>query len=358
MSHSAPELTLRPKIQAIQIWLLTLCALILAMVAVGGITRLTGSGLSITEWKPIMGAIPPMNEKDWDHAFQLYQQSPQFRLQNQGMSLDQFKFIFFWEYFHRLLGRLIGMAFFIPWIFFLIRGQVRGKLASKLGIAFLIGGLQGLMGWIMVKSGLVDRPSVSHFRLAAHLSLAFGLMSYLLWIYFGIRQPAKTLLSDSQPQKNSKESQSLRRHLWTLTGFLCLQIIYGAFVAGLKAGFAYNTYPKMNDVWIPDNFFILAPKWLNFLENGSTIQFVHRWLGAWVLTLVLTYFFRVSRSIAPHSETKTASAFLLGTICLQFLFGIGTLVFYVPLPLAVIHQLGAAISLGLVLWNHHSLKSY
>jgi cytochrome c oxidase assembly protein subunit 15 len=177
--------------------------MILSLVAVGGITRLTGSGLSIVEWKPIMGAIPPLNELEWEQTFALYQQSPQFRLTNSTMTIEGFKLIFFWEYLHRLLARLIGLVFLVPWLVFIFRGQLRGKTAIRVGIAFALGGLQGLLGWIMVKSGLIDRPSVSHYRLAAHLLLALLVMTYLLWIFEhgracpGSLPPVQARLDDS-----------------------------------------------------------------------------------------------------------------------------------------------------------------
>ena len=217
------------------LWLAFLCFLIIMMVGVGGVTRLTGSGLSIVDWKPIMGAIPPLNQAQWMDVFQRYQLSPQFKLINHSMSLSDFKLIFFWEYIHRLLGRGIGIAFLLPWLFFFKTGKVQGKLAGRLLGGFGLGGLQGALGWFMVKSGLVNLPYVSHYRLAAHLALALLVLSYLFWVLLDLLGTV-----EGQPKKYSGLSRAFKG----FTALVCLQIVYGAFTAGLKAGFGYNTFPK------------------------------------------------------------------------------------------------------------------
>jgi cytochrome c oxidase assembly protein subunit 15 len=328
--------------------------MILSLVAVGGITRLTGSGLSIVEWKPIMGAIPPLNELEWEQTFALYQQSPQFRLTNSTMTIEGFKLIFFWEYLHRLLARLIGLVFLVPWLVFIFRGQLRGKTAIRVGIAFALGGLQGLLGWIMVKSGLIDRPSVSHYRLAAHLLLALLVMTYLLWIFLDLRARPRV------PRESASRSSQVGRlslFLWGLTPLFILQTVYGAFVAGLKAGFGFNTFPRMNADWVPSNFLWLQPAWLNFFENGATVQFVHRWLGT-LLLLGVTAWGLVAVRLPLSRDQRLASNALLFSIWAQYLLGVGTLIFIVPIPLAVTHQVGAAITLAILTWTHHSLTPF
>lgn len=224
--------------RSIIIWLVFVCLMIFAMVIIGGITRLTDSGLSMVEWKPLMGAIPPLTEAEWLRVFDLYKQYPEYQKVNSGMELSEFKFIFFWEYFHRLFGRLIGVVFFIPYVYFLFKKKIEKKLNKKLFIAFILGGLQGLMGWYMVKSGLIDRPDVSHFRLAAHFGLALTIIGYIFWIILG------------QINFSNQKLIYYPKLFWSLAILLVIlsvQIIYGAFVAGLDAGLAYNTFPTMGD---------------------------------------------------------------------------------------------------------------
>jgi len=330
--------------RGIIIWLLAVCALIIAMTGVGGITRLTGSGLSIVDWKPIMGAIPPLSEADWLDVFARYQQSPQYKLVNSGMSLGDFKFIFFWEYIHRLLGRLIGLAFALPWLYFLVKGQLARPLSRKLGFALVLGGLQGFMGWFMVKSGLVDRPHVSHYRLAAHLSLALAVLSYLYWIVQDLMiAPAK------------RADPGLARFAKFITAGIALQIVYGAFTAGLKAGYGYNTFPKMGANWIPDAAFMLEPGWLNALANPAMVQFIHRTIGMVVLAAIGAFWWR-ARSATLDSRQRASIHALLGMVGVQFGLGLVTLLYMVPISLAAIHQLGACFLLLIALTVNHSLQ--
>jgi len=232
----------------IVIWLSIVLLLILSMVMVGGITRLTHSGLSIAEWKPVSGIIPPLSEKSWQEDFSKYQETPEYKKINHGMSLSEFKGIFFWEYFHRLLGRLIGFIYFVPFLIFLVRGRLRGGLGKRLFIGLLLGSLEGPMGWCMVKSGLVNDPHVSHFRLTAHLMLAFLLFGYLLWVILDlIKESAEKNLSGR-----------LKFFLGVILVGVVIETIYGGFTAGLKAGFGYNTFPKMNGHWLPPDLFFFG----------------------------------------------------------------------------------------------------
>jgi cytochrome c oxidase assembly protein subunit 15 len=323
--------------RSIIIWLLIVCIMVFTMVMIGGITRLTDSGLSMVDWKPIMGAIPPITETEWLKAFSDYKNYPEYQKINSDMTLSEFKSIFFWEYFHRLFGRLIGMAFFFPYLYFLIRKRLDKKLNRKLIIAFILGGMQGLMGWYMVKSGLVDRPDVSHFRLAAHLGLAFLIIGYIFWILFPLAK--KEIELDSHP----KVYKSLKIFL-VLIG---LQIIYGAFVAGLDAGLAYNTFPKMGSKWIADSAFVGTNFFNIILENNSMIQFIHRTLG-WIVFIYSVGLLLVSKNITNGVQKKSL-IYVFVMVFIQFLLGISTLIMLVPISLAVAHQLGACLLLILTL---------
>lgn len=324
--------------RSIVLWLLTVCGLVFFMVIVGGITRLTDSGLSMVDWRPLMGAIPPLNEQAWLEVFEKYKQFPEYKLVKEGMSLSDFKFIFFWEYFHRLTGRLIGLVFFVPYMYFLIKGRLSKSLNLKLLVAFVLGGLQGLMGWYMVKSGLVDRPDVSHYRLAAHLSLAFLIIGYIFWIVFG-------LIKDNQ---NNSYNKGLHRSLLIFICLLVIQIIYGAFVAGLDAGVGYNTFPLMDGHLVPRSFFFLSPKWLNFFENNASIQFIHRTIGWLILILSSTIWFKYKNDNISRSQRLALFAMFL-MVMLQFGLGVLTLIFVVPISLASLHQAGACLLMLLTL---------
>lgn len=324
---------------AINMWIATMIALVFSMVVVGGITRLTGSGLSIVEWAPIMGTLPPLNEHDWLEAFAQYQQYPQYRIDHPDMTLAQFKGIFFWEYVHRLLGRAIGLVFLVPFLWFWLRGCLSPRLRMRLLGALLLGGLQGAMGWFMVKSGLVDEPRVSHFRLAAHLGLAFLIMCYLLW-----------LLLELQPRRHEGRvgtaSLALRGVLGAL---LVVQIIYGAFVAGLRAGWGYNTFPRMGPDWLPAAATNLDPWWHNLVENPWMIQFLHRWIGTAVVLLVIWFWWRVRGGRYSLTQRKSAATLMVLTLA-QYLLGLYTLLNVVPLTPAVMHQGCAALVLLAYVW--------
>lgn len=327
----------------IQLWLLAICFLIFVMVIIGGATRLTGSGLSITEWKPIMGAIPPLNGQDWQEAFEKYKQIPQYTEINEGMSLDEFKSIFWWEWGHRFLGRFIGLAFFIPFLIFLLSKRVEACLQPKLLVMFLLGGLQGFMGWYMVTSGLVDRVDVSQYRLAAHLGLAVLIFGYIFWIVLGLNNRANT-----EPV-NSKIK-------WGAIGLVCLifiQIIAGAFVAGLKAGKSHNSWPLMDGEWIPTGLTIMTPWWKNLFENALTVQFDHRIIAYIIVAMLIWHLFSIFK--AGEQRGKSSGVTLLILTLLQITLGILTLLYFVPLKLALIHQAGAIIVFAVALWHLHRL---
>ena len=331
--------------RAVAIWLIIVCCLIVAMGAGGGITRLTGSGLSMTDWKPILGSVPPRGEAEWQQRFDLYKATPQYELLNQGMAISDFKTIFFWEYLHRLLGRVVGLAFAIPFVVFLSRRRIRGRLAVKLLLAFLLGAGQGLLGWYMVRSGLVDKPYVSHFRLAAHLALAFALFAYLVWI-----------LLDLRSGEEAKCGRSMVAASLIFLVLLCGQIVYGAFMAGLDAGYQYNTFPKMGDYWVHPNLFAFESWWENFVSNPAMVQFIHRGLG---LALFASAFALIPVGLFNRMSGSVAVALygVCGLTLLQFLLGIMTLLLKVPVGLAVMHQVTACLLLGFaVALCHESLK--
>lgn len=312
-----------------------MATMVFLMVFIGGVTRLTDSGLSMVDWKPIMGTIPPLNEQQWQSAFDQYKNYPEYQKINQHMDMEGFKRIYFWEYFHRLFGRLIGLVFFFPFIYFLIKKRLQPSQIKKYSIAFILGGMQGILGWYMVKSGLVNRPDVSHFRLAAHLSLAFTIIAYIYWLLLELKFTGRKI------SFNWAKSGTLLSVLFF--GVLILQLIYGAFVAGLDAGLTHNTFPKMGREWIPSSLLMLAPGYLNFLENPVALQFVHRVLGILLLVIGGVLFFNL-RKKGNYQQKK--SALMMGLVLLvQVVLGISTLIYYVPISLASMHQLGACLLL-------------
>ena len=335
----------RPRLQ-VAAWLLVCCALVFAMVVVGGVTRLTHSGLSIVEWQPILGTLPPMNEAQWLETFGKYQLTPEYRKVNQGMSLAAFKGIFWWEYFHRLLGRMIGFAFLLPLLWFWWRGRIDRPLALKLAGIFVLGALQGAMGWYMVKSGLVDNPRVSQYRLTAHLGLALAIYAAMLWAALGLLCPRAGAAATRQPV--------LHRLSWIVTTMVAYMVVTGGFVAGIRAGFAYNTFPLMNGHLVPPEIFMLEPWHLNFFNNMATVQFDHR-LGAWLLALLVPWFWLKARREAVTPRARLAGDLLLGMLTLQVALGIATLLL-VPISLAAAHQGGAVLLLTAALLANHALR--
>jgi heme a synthase len=327
-------------------WLLICCALVFAMVVVGGVTRLTRSGLSIVEWQPLMGAIPPLTQSHWQELFEKYQQTPEFLRVNQDMSLHEFKRIFWWEYIHRLLGRLIGLAFFVPLVWLLVKGRIERALLPRLIAIFLLGGLQGAVGWWMVKSGLVDDPRVSHVRLSIHLGIAFAIFAAMFWTALG--------LLSGEPAKDPR-----RRHLAACGAALCalvfLMVLSGGLVAGTRAGYAYNTFPLMNGDFLPPESFMLEPWWQNFLHNMAAVQFNHR-LIAWLLFLAIPAFWWALRRIALPLRARLASNLLIAMLGVQLVLGVSTLLLRVPVALGAAHQAGAMLLFALALWTTHTLS--
>jgi cytochrome c oxidase assembly protein subunit 15 len=334
--------------RGIAAWLLLCCVLVLLMVVVGGVTRLTHSGLSIVEWQPIVGTIPPLDRTDWDNAFRKYQATPEYHKVNKGMSVDEFKRIFWWEYFHRLLGRSIGVVFLLPFLYFLLRGNIRGTLAWKLAGIFMLGGLQGAMGWYMVKSGLVDDPRVSQYRLTAHLGIAFLILGAMLWTAFDVLYPPRGSIAPAQRQ--------LARRAIAISALIFLMVLSGGFVAGIRAGLAYNTFPLMNGHLVPPGILMLDPWWKNVFNNMATVQFNHR-LIAWLIVILVPLFWLATRRVDLPRRARIASGAMLAMLALQVTLGIATLLLVVPVPLAAAHQGGAALLFATSLWASHSLRS-
>lgn len=333
----------------VAVWLLICCAMIFAMVVIGGITRLTESGLSITEWRPLTGILPPLNEAEWQRVFDLYQRIPEYQLINRGMTLEEFKGIFWWEYIHRLWGRLIGVVFALPFLYFLVRGRIRRPLMPHLVAMFVLGGLQGLLGWYMVQSGLSERTDVSQYRLAAHLAAAFAIYAYIFWIALTLMRP----LPAAQPDPGAA---GLRRHLLAVAGLTGLTLLYGGFVAGLNAGMVYNTFPLMNGRLLPDGPLFLEPVWINLFENPGTVQFIHRVLAIALVGTTLWLWVR-ARAVALAGHAGVALTLLTGMVLIQASLGIATLLLVVPIPLAAAHQAGAVVVLTLILWALHELRA-
>jgi heme a synthase len=332
---------------AVRLWLWAVAGLVLVMVTVGGATRLTGSGLSITEWKPLMGAIPPLNPADWAEAFEKYRQIAQYKLVNKGMSLDAFKVIFWWEWGHRQLGRFIGLAYGLPFLLFAWLKWLPPKLIPRFAGLLVLGGMQGAMGWYMVQSGLTDRVDVSQYRLAAHLTLAAIIFAGLVW----------TAL-DLAPQSTRVHLQSLPPRAITVASLLVAlvlgQIFLGALVAGMKAGLAHNTWPLMDGRVIPHGLLAMTPWWLNLFENAMTVQFNHRMAAYLLAGLALWQGMRVARH--ADAAAARASGWLVAlTILVQIGFGIWTLLAGVPLWLGLVHQATAMAVLGVVVWHRHVL---
>ena len=281
--------------RAIAVWLFVMCGLIFAMVLLGGVTRLTHSGLSMVEWRPLMGVLPPMNDAAWQEVFGKYQQFPEYQKINLGMTLGEFKRIFLFEYSHRVLGRAIGVAFVLPFLYFLIRRRLNWRLAPKLAVMFVLGGLQGLLGWYMVQSGLVDRPDVSAYRLTAHLGLAVVIYAYILWVAMSLWNPQLS---------SGGEGRHFRIAAPILTAVIFLTILTGGFVAGNDAGLAYNSFPLMDGRFVPADIFRLEPWWRNFFENLPLVQLDHRLLAllSVIATLVL-WGFSLRAPVAPGAPS-------------------------------------------------------
>lgn len=319
---------------AVRNWLLFCCFMVLTMCVVGAITRLTESGLSITQWKPITGALPPLSAEHWQQEFDLYKNSPEFASKHFWMNLEDFKKIYVWEWSHRLLGRMIGIVFALPLLWFAIRRQIPKGYGWKFTGLLALGGAQGFMGWYMVKSGLVDRPSVSHFRLAAHLGLAVVIFSLMWWYALDFMKRATA----------APVAQGLVKHGWAMLVLLALTMVWGAFTAGLDGGMIYNTFPKMDAHWVPPELTFNAPAWYNALHAPAAVQFVHRVLA------VITGLGILALGMRARDRALTAM------VVIQVGLGIATILSQVAIPLAALHQAGALILLALLLRRLHIFK--
>lgn len=318
------------------IWLLLGCVMIACMVAIGGITRLTESGLSITEWKPVTGALPPLSEAAWQAEFQKYQQIPEYRLLNQDMDLSGFKRIFFWEWLHRNWGRLMGLVFIVPFLIFWRRGLLKGWLMRRAWWILLGGAIVAGLGWFMVMSGLDRNTDVSHYRLAIHLCAAFTVFALVLWTVFDMRRERRALAGDG--------SRAAKGSRW-LMGLLAVQIVYGAFTAGLDAGRVANTWPLMHGHFLSEQALNYTGTALDFVDHKEGVQFIHRNLAWLVAIAFIAFAYRERRNTALHG----ADRWLLGAVIAQFTLGVLTLLWQVPIVLGVLHQFGAVLLLAALL---------
>ena len=328
-------------------WLAFCALLVFLMVILGGAVRLTGSGLSMVDWRPIVGIIPPISDSAWMKVFEAYKQFPEYKLVNKGMNLAEFKFIFYMEYIHRVLGRLIGVVFIIPFVLFLLKGGLPVGLKRRLWILLALGACQGLMGWFMVKSGLVSDPHVSQYRLTAHLLLAVVIFVMFLRLIYGLIFSEHNFSSaDSRSRFNARATS-----FW-VSMLTMLMIATGGFMAGTRAGYIYNSWPKMGQDWVPEMVWALIPWWKNFFENPLTIQFVHRWLAFAVVLSVLYLGIRVIRGESRQLVRGLAIASIV-VVGAQFVLGITTLLGGVPILLGVAHQGTALILIGLIvaIWS-------
>ena len=355
MSRAVPiarshQETIGSSTQMVRLWLLATAGLVLVMITVGGATRLTGSGLSITEWQPIMGAIPPLSEAAWLDAFAKYKTIPQYAELNNGMNLDAFKAIFWWEWGHRFLGRLIGVVFAVPLAWFWLRDQLPARMKLPLLALLALGGTQGFIGWFMVQSGLAARTTVSEYRLALHLGIAFLILGGLVWLTLGLnadRTRAIRLRTVTQLQA---------RVAISIAGLVFLQVIAGAFVAGLKAGLTYNTWPLMDGRLIPAGLGTMSPWYRNIFENITTVQFNHRMIAYVITVLALVHAVTLVRG-ADDERLRSSAMLLIATVLAQVVLGIWTLLAVVPLPLGLAHQGGAAVLFAIAVRHMFIVRS-
>lgn len=334
-------------------WLFFLCGFIALIVIVGGTTRLTDSGLSITEWQPVTGIVPPLDQASWEAEFEKYRQIPEYQRINKGMSLAEFKRIYWWEWLHRLLGRMAGILFLVPFLYFLWLKRFSVRDMPHMLIMFVLGGAQGALGWYMVKSGLVDRVDVSQYRLAAHLGMAFFLYGYIFWIAMGYLNGSKA----GRTQLTVAGSTSLSRLSVLLCLLVFVQVLLGALVAGLDAGLTYNSWPLMDGRWVPKGLWLETPTYLNLFENITMVQFNHRMMAILIAAIALVTLLSGCRS---HVPGRVKAAVLL-TVCVvagQFALGVWTLIAVVPIKLAILHQLGALVLLSFTLIQLRAVRQW
>jgi cytochrome c oxidase assembly protein subunit 15 len=347
--------------RAVAIWLLVCCAMIFLMVVIGGITRLTWSGLSITEWQPVTGITPPLSAAAWQAEFEKYQQTPQYRLMNAGMSLSDFKTIYLWEYVHRLGGRLIGLVYALPFVYFLIRGRIPRRLTWPLAGIFALGAAQGALGWWMVKSGLADRIEVSQYRLTAHLALALVIYAATLWAALGLlcsslpQASTRALHEPPSPASGAELGWGWRRASEGVLGLVSLTIVAGGFVAGLNAGLTYNTFPQMDGSFVPASYARLDPFIRNWFENVAAVQFDHRILAMTTVASIVVLWLAGRRAALPSPANGALHA-LLAVALLQLVLGVSTLLLVVPIPLAAAHQADAVLLLTAAVVLRHTLR--
>jgi len=319
--------------------------MVFAMVGIGGITRLTESGLSMVDWKLLMDAIPPMNESDWEIKFNEYKQFPEYNELNKHFSLSEFKSIFWWEFIHRFFGRLIGVVFILPFLFFVFKGWINKNVGLQLSVLLMLGAFQAFIGWYMVKSGLINVPRVSHFRLALHLITAFITFGYTLWLALNFYYKHK--------ETALQASKKIKTMLLFFLLLLSIQILYGAFVAGKDAGLVHNHFPKMESgQWIADAAFAIEPLYLNFIESKSGIQFIHRYL-AYIVFFFACFIWYKARSISVKPSLSFGVNMIMLMVSVQFILGVLTLLYHVPISLGVLHQLGALALFGGAVFSLH-----
>tara|TARA_R110000823_G_scaffold144958_6_gene275112 strand:- start:6172 stop:7212 length:1041 start_codon:yes stop_codon:yes gene_type:complete len=328
----------------VALWLVFCAAVVFGMIMLGAVTRLTHSGLSMVEWKPLLGIVPPLSEQAWQETLEKYRQYPEYQQVNRGMSLDAFKRIFMFEYLHRVLGRLIGVIFFFPMLYFALRRRIRPGLMPHLCVLFLLGALQGLLGWYMVKSGLVNEPRVSQYRLTAHLGVAVAIYAYMVWLILDL------IFLDQQRPAPGRRPHA--RWALLLLALVYVMILSGGLVAGTRAGFVYPTWPLMGDSFLPPGLYATAPAWLAAFEDLTTIQFNHR-LFAYLLFVLLSLFALAVYRRAGSQRDKLAAALLVLALWLQVALGIATLLLHVPVALATAHQGGAVLLLTAMLYITH-----
>jgi len=341
-----PESASPARRRTVGIWLLCLLAMVFGAVVLGGFTRLTGSGLSMADWRPITGWLPPLSDAEWRRMFDLYRETPQFRHINYDMTVETFRSIFWLEYIHRLWGRLMGVVFLFPFLFFVVRGYIERPLIGRIGLLFVLGGLQGVLGWLMVASGLIDHPEVSQYRLVTHLGAAMLIFVYMLWL-------ALTLLGGEARTKPVAEPlRPLARFTVFVIGWIVLTMLAGGFVAGLDAGFTYNTFPLMDGRWIPEGSF---GSWLAPFEDIPTVQFNHRVVAITAVILITLLWIRARRMLPAGRHLNVFHGLILAVFA-QAALGITTLLLVVPTPLGAAHQAMAFILLAVVVWARHTLS--
>lgn len=341
-ARPAPARSLRP----VAWWLIGCAALVFAMIVLGGVTRLTESGLSIVEWRPVAGILPPLSNAQWQQAFDAYRQFPEYQQVNQGMTLADFKTIYWYEYAHRLLGRLIGVVFLVPLVVFALQRRIRGALVGRLALIFVLGGAQGALGWYMVASGLVDRPDVSQYRLAAHLVLAFVIYGLIVAAVVGLLQP---------PAAGRHVPAGFRLASGLVVVLALATVGSGGFVAGLNAGLVYNTFPLMGGRLVPTDALFLEPWWRNHFENVAMVQFQHRWMALLTAGACVALWLRSFRTVDADARLPFH---LLGVMALaQVVLGIATLLLVIPIPLAALHQAGAVLVFTFAVWSRRTLAA-